>query len=454
MTRKISFLLGVALLITSLVLPVSVRAGTTITVNTIEDELNNDGDCSLREAIRAANLDTAVDACPGGSGDDLIVLPAGTYLFSLSGAGEDNALTGDLDITQNVTIHGAGSTSTIINANHFDRVFDVISPARATLSQMAVESGNDNGWCGGGIRNQGVLILTATLMVANYSSASGGGLCNEAGAAATLDTVSFGNNSAAHGAAINNSGTLTLTHVSLTFDNASGSAGGLYNWGSATLTDVTFASETAAGDGGGIYNGGTITLTNTTLNNNKATTGNGGGIYNQYKMSLTNVTLSANTADSSNGGAIYQWSYYASSLLNVTLNGNSANSGGAIYRDSARAGAVNLQNTIVANSSNGGNCAGAITSLGYNLDSGNTCGFTQTGDLVNTNPLLEPLADNGGSTRTHALLPGSPAIDAGTNINCPARDQRGIARPVGSACDIGAFELAWRVFLPLVLSSP
>jgi hypothetical protein len=96
---------------------------------------------------------------------------------------------------------------------------------------------------------------------------------------------------------------------------------------------------------------------------------------------------------------------------------------------------------------------GAITSSGHNLSSDSSCSFTAAGDLQNTNPLLGPLAANGGPTPTHALLPGSPAFGAGTNIGCPATDQRGNTRPQGVLCDIGAFErvVVQTLFLPLVV---
>jgi hypothetical protein len=109
---------------------------------------------------------------------------------------------------------------------------------------------------------------------------------------------------------------------------------------------------------------------------------------------------------------------------------------------------VTLQNTIIANQLAGPDCAGLITSNGFNLDSDNTCQLTQPSDKPNvSNPLLGPLADNGGPTLTHALLPGSPALDAGDNAGCPPTDQRAFRRPVdgdsnGTAtCDIGAYEL-------------
>jgi hypothetical protein len=126
-------------------------------------------------------------------------------------------------------------------------------------------------------------------------------------------------------------------------------------------------------------------------------------------------------------------------VTNSTLSGNFAASGGGIHNDTG--GTATLKNTIIANSVSGGECAGSLVSLGNNLDSANTCGLGVAGDLSNTNPKLGPLQDNGGPTLTHALLEGSPAIDAGDDSAAPATDQRGVSRPQGAASDIGAFEL-------------
>jgi hypothetical protein len=190
--------------------------------------------------------------------------------------------------------------------------------------------------------------------------------------------------------------------------------------------------------GGGIHNHGQLTLTNSAIRNNAAPIDNGGGIYNAAGASatLTNVTISGNTSGV-RGGGVYNGG--TMTLSNVTLGNNSAPTGGGILN----AGTLTLRNTIVANSPAGGNCSGTLTSLGHNLSSDTTCtaSFAQVGDLNNVNPLLGPLADNGGGTPTQALLPGSPAIDAGDPITCPATDQRGISRPQGAACDIGAYEL-------------
>jgi hypothetical protein len=116
-------------------------------------------------------------------------------------------------------------------------------------------------------------------------------------------------------------------------------------------------------------------------------------------------------------------------------------------------GSITLHNTIISNSPVGGNCSGIMTSQGYNLDSGNTCGLAGSTDLSNTDPKIGPLQDNGGPTFTHALLSGSPAIDQGDNTNCPATDQRGVSRPKGSSCDIGAYEndSSIYIFLPLII---
>jgi hypothetical protein len=109
-----------------------------------------------------------------------------------------------------------------------------------------------------------------------------------------------------------------------------------------------------------------------------------------------------------------------------------------------------LDSIVAYNGAN--NCAGTLTSNGYNLDSGSTCGFSATGDITDTDPLLGPLADNGGDTLTHALLDGSPAIDQGICVAGITTDQRGEDRPKGTTCDIGAFEAdGGAVYLPIIM---
>jgi hypothetical protein len=143
--------------------------------------------------------------------------------------------------------------------------------------------------------------------------------------------------------------------------------------------------------------------------------------------------------------------------VNSTIANNTAGTqGGNIYAGGAANPAIHLKNTLVAFGSPN-NCDHQIGSQGNNLENTNSCGLTAAGDKINLNPNFGPLQNNGGATTTHALQPGSPAIDAGANGGCPATDQRGVARPIdgnrdGSAvCDIGAFESppSWQLFLPM-----
>jgi parallel beta-helix repeat protein len=170
-------------------------------------------------------------------------------------------------------------------------------------------------------------------------------------------------------------------------------------------------------------------------------------------VAITNCTISGNTATAS-GGGIFNDDVGTITLANSTISSNTATtSGGGIFNNG---GTATLKNTIVANSTTGGDCAGtALASNGNNLDSDGTCGLAAAGDLPNTDPQLGPLADNGGPTQTHALLTGSPAIDAGNDAACPVTDRRGVARPIdgdedGTAtCDMGAYE-----FEPPLLATP
>ncbi len=184
----------------------------------------------------------------------------------------------------------------------------------------------------------------------------------------------------------------------------------------------------------------TLTLTDLTIANGFVSSGNAGGIFNfGGTVNITNSTLSNNTA--SNGGGIFNESGGTVNITNSTLSSNSGpNGGGGIYNK----GTVSIGGSIVANNtaSSGNDCVGTITDQGYNLESGTDCGFTGTGSLQNTNPLLSTLGNNGGPTQTLALQNGSPAIGVIPIAQCPATDQRGYVRPSSglAACDIGAYQ--------------
>lgn len=235
---------------------------TTITVNTTNDELNNDGDCSLREAVIAANTDTAVDACPAGNGADTIIVPAGIYTLTLTGADENDAQTGDLDITSPVSINGAGAANTFIDGNAADRVFDIF--AQTTLSQLAIQNGSfahglhdfDGG---GGIRSSATLTLDHVTVSNNLSEDFGGG--------------------------ISNFSTLYLVNSSI-IANQANNGGGIYNQYQTLIASSSIISGNSADMGGGLLNyyGATAILTDTLFSHNRAY--NGAAIYNDQPATL------------------------------------------------------------------------------------------------------------------------------------------------------------------------
>ncbi len=236
----------------------------------------------------------------------------------------------------------------------------------------------------------------------------------------------------------------------LTVANGRGAAGGgIANLGTLTVTDSTLSGNSANySGGGGIWNnGGTVTVANSTLSGNSSTW-HGGGIYNWNGGTLTvaNSTLSGNSVtdlDYASGGGIASYGGTLT-VTNSTLSGNSAGAGrgGGIE---SYGGSATLKNTIVANSPSGGNCSVTVTNGGHNLDSDGSCGSGTANNSISgttdkpLDPKLGALADNGGPTKTHALLEGSPAINKGNSFGATT-DQRGVSRPQGAASDIGAFE--------------
>ncbi len=360
----------------------------TFTVTTFDDVVDNaDGLTSLREAIIASNASVTRDTV------DLSQLGAGTFTLTIGGSGEDGALIGDLDITDDVMIAGAGPTATIIDASGMvggrDRIFEIFN-AVTTISDVTIQGGD----------------------VAAIGLDGGG-----------IHVTSFGD--------------LTLERVVIV-DNKAWSGGGIRNNGYLTLIDVTIASNDGQ-EGGGLRNGDTAKLVNVTLVNNSA--GKGAGIYNTgADLYLTNVTLSENWATAGEGGGLYNSG--TATLQNVTVTKNTASVAGGGLATTAPTGVTNLSNTLVAGNLVGltpEDLDGAFSSAGNNLvqNPGTATGLQPT-DIINQDPNLGPLQDNGGFTETHALLAGSVAIDAATATSAPKMDQRGFLRD--SLLDIGAFE--------------
>jgi CSLREA domain-containing protein len=456
----------------------------TFNVNSTLDEVDaNIGDCVCLTASQTCTLRAAIQEANACEGEHTINLPSGNYVLSLPGAGENAAATGDLDITGNLTITGYQTNRPIIDANKIDRVFHILGGASVSLSNLVIQNGldgeanaNQAGY-GGCVRNDGTLSITDALIqncVANNTSTTlcswqipchgyGGGIYSTG--QLTLQHVDIVNNKTNNNYCVDFGGGIyvrgTLLYESGTCAyNRGGDSGCLHNDtdASATIRNVYFYSNKADCIGAGLVNLGTAVIVNCTFDGAATITAeNCGAINNPGTMTVTNSTLSGHRLwgglSQGNGGAICNgvWGGIANlELINVTINNNSApRGGGGILNGTGKT--VILTNTIIANSPEGGNCQGTITSQGHNLDSGNTCGFSDPDDQINTDPKLGPLQNNGGPTLTHALLSGSPAIDRGDTTDCPATDQRGVSRPKGAGCDIGAYEFDLiHLFLPLL----
>lgn len=431
-----------------------VRAATfTVTKFTDSNDGRCDADCSLREAIIAANA--AADP-------DTITLMAGVYLLTIAGVGEEKAATGDLDITNPLTIVGAGPALTMIDAGGLDRLFD-LHHSTIVLTGLTMRNGvADTSVYGGAIYNAARLTLNNSIVRSNKAS-SGGGIANQAaGQLVMSDSAVITNNTSGNGAGIVNFGALTLTNSTISDNLANVGGGGIYNSSGARLiVSKSRIQGNRAAAGGGIANSGSeLVMTNSTVStntgdgifnatgshltvSNSTVSGNNGNGITNLGSSLTviNSTISQNASTS--GGGIANFSRGVATITNSTISSNTFSTlGGGLYNIS---GTVTLKNTIVAGNT-ATDCRGVIISNGHNLDRDHSCQLTAAGDLADTNPLLGPLQFNGDDTVTHALLAHSPAIDAADNSACPATDQRGFTRPVdgdlnGSAiCDIGAYE--------------
>jgi hypothetical protein len=336
------------------------------------------------------------------------------------------------------------------------------------ISLNVIGSGASTTIVDGGAANSVVRILPTTTVV--------------------LSGLTIRNGQAVHGGGVYNSGDLTITSTTISRNSASGTptfgaqGGGIYNGGTLTISNSTVSGNVArpgrmcnlfnrcsGGSGGDIYNVATLTINKSTVSGNVANDvcrldynygrhivcfgGSGGGIDSFGTLTIYNSTVSDNVARlgvacerssciaTGFGGGIISSS--SSSTLTISNSTISGNQGGGI------AGSATLQNSIVAHSP-GGNCYGTMISNGYNMSSDGTCNFSSSGDWNNTDPLLGSLQPNGGPTQTQALLPGSPAIDAGNPSGCTdgnghllKTDQRGYPRPdkeEKTGCDMGAYE--------------
>lgn len=380
---------------------------------TTTSEPSSDTLCSLREAIRTANSDLPEEGCVQGSGPDMITVPAGTYVLSVPGPGEDVAATGDLDLTSEVTIEGVNADAVTIDASGIDRVFDVLASGNVTLRGLTITNGTAVSDDGGAIRNEGNLLIEG---------------CRITDSSTTGDTTSDGGGILNQGDSFNpgTTGNLTIVDSEISGNISADRGGGIYNIsdGDLILVNVTISGNQAADDGGGIATSGTTS-----------------------SLALDNVTVAGNHSDDATAGG------------GIDIQGGDS---------------LILHNTIVAdNTSLDLDCTGQTVTMNHSLvEAAHNCTVTGANNLAG-DPRLLPLASAGGPTRTHPLCLaamdpdpscGGPsiALDAGeTSMGGTASgacidrsgspslsfDQRGAERAQGGGlggvgCDMGAFEAA------------
>ena len=407
-----------------------------------------------------------------------------SVIFSVTGT--ITLTSGELLITNNLTITGPGAANLAISGNHTNRVFEISPNAIVSILGLTIRDGHaadgykyngpnglgGSGSYGGGIYNLGTLTLSNCALTDN--SAGNG----EAGAGARAGVAGFGG-SGGDGGGIYNANTFQAT--ACTFNGNQAGSGGRGGDGGGGWDGGSGGGGGSGGDGGGLYNLGTMTLTNCTLGANESGPGGGGGdprgtggfggagggIFNSGSFALVACTLSANSAGS--GGS--DDSYY----------GGSGGSGGGIFNAATNSTAELLATLVASNRPGPGgityydtpgvagpDLTGPLTSLGYNLigQTNGCAGFTNGvhADLAGTtteplDPQLGPLANNGGPTLTMALLHGSPALAAGDDalLGPPynlATDERGFPRKTGAHMDIGAFQFQPLAQPPLLITLP
>jgi CSLREA domain-containing protein len=403
----------------------------TITVNTTADDFGPNATCSLREAVQSVNNGTDFGGCIAtvvinayGVGDEIDV-PAGLYKLSRAGAGENANSTGDLDLSKAVNIFAAGDSpaGTEIDANNIDRVLDLQSVAASvivTVQSLTLSNGNAVAANGGAIR---VSDLDGSIKVQNATIESsdaglkGGAIYFEGATSSTtpinvIDSELVGNSAADDGGAIqygNSTSQAAIERSSLIGNTAGAEGGGFYLSApglpqpSVRIINSTFAGNSAVGGGGAV--------------------GLGGGrqqVFSQFS------TYAGNSTPAPGQGGAFR-----------------TDTGGATADEVYLFATVLAGNTAAGVPASCGGPAGLYPIPNFNVVSDSSCPLAGTDNLLGTDPLLAPLAANGGPTRTMGLYDTSPAINHVPTMNCfliPMTDQRSQPRPLGAACDAGAFE--------------
>ncbi len=366
---------------------VQIPPPTELVVTTLADS----GDGSLREALG-------------------VIADGGTITFDAALAGGTIGLTsGQLVVDRSVTIDAAAAPGVVVSGSGASRVFQVDSTATVSMNDLEVADGVGAPQ-GGGILNFGTLSLDRVVVRDNTQSAAGpanfefggGGVYNGAGATLNLTDSTVQDN-----------------------DSPNQPGGGVYGFFGSTIniTRSTISGNSSGDVAGGLRSLGNATVLNSTFSGNVSTVWHGGGIFHtDGELTVTNSTFAENVAPAGTASGILVATFGAPA--NATLTNNVLEGFGDAFACAIEGGG-----------------AATITSGGSNVISDGSCNPNGSTDQSATDALLGPLADNGGPTLTHALGAGSPAIDTANDAFCPATDQRGVARPQGGGCDVGAFEV-------------
>ena len=346
----------------------------------------------------------------------------------VSGAGVIS-ITADITLTAaSNTINNSAASLSIVGNQHSLSGDDVYRPlhvsgAAATIEGIILTNGFVNGDQGGGLRvDSGAVFTLSNSIVQDSAAKSGAGIYVSASTGVIMSSTISGNETASNsggGVLIADDAHLTIDATTIFSNRSQAKGGGVRVNGDSsqvTITHSAIVDNYASDEGGGVYaNEGQTTIVNATVSGNRAALDGGGIYHNGGTVDLGYASIVSNTADNNAGGGLYSASTTGITLTGVLLAYNSG--------------------------TGGGNCNAAFPNNSYSLSSDNSCTLTGTGSLDNTDPLLSPLADNGGETATHALQDDSPAVDAG-GAGDVTTDQRGISRPQSEAYDIGAYELA------------
>ncbi len=384
--------------------------GDTSSIDALILDNGADGQISLREAIIAANNQL---------GTDTIQLSQGLYTLTITGKFEDQGETGDLDITSDIILEGADSSTTLISASTLDdRVLDVHADASLVASNITLRDGGTTSTKGGAVHNEGDLTLTNTALIGNVSINSPGGAIWNSGTSELLN-VEFSQNTSNVGGAVHNQPTGSLTIDGTTFSlnvATNGPGGAIHNEGQLLLINSALINNTGHNGGAIGTDGGTTEIINTTISGNESTFRGGGITHEGGTLTIESSTVSKNTSGGVGGG------------LNVKT--GTAKTSNSIYADNV-------------NNNGGSDIYGAITSNGVNLieapDSSSFSGESNV-DIVGLDPKLNSLGYYGGLTPTHAIDTDSPAHDTADATNSPTHDQTGKIRDITP--DIGAYEIS------------